>query len=155
MEMQKVVSELKSNQSQTGVTSISMISRLSAADIMSKHVVTAQPNDDVSRIASEMERHNIGSVIIVEKGKVVGILTERDFVQIVEQVGVLLNKSLARHHMTRSVVTVQPETTVSDIIKLMKEKHVRHVVVVTRNQEVAGVISSRDLVKVTSEAMSI
>jgi CBS domain-containing protein len=57
---------------------MSTTNRLSAADIMTQSVVTAQPNDDVSRIASEMERHKIGSVVIVEKGKVVGILTERE-----------------------------------------------------------------------------
>jgi CBS-domain-containing membrane protein len=109
MKMQKVVSELKSIQSQTEVTRMSMTSRLSVADIMTKRVVTAQPNDDVLRIASEIERHEMGSVVIAEKGKLVGILTKRDFVQIVEQAGILLNKSLARHHMARSVVTVQSE----------------------------------------------
>lgn len=134
---------------------MSTAKRLSAADVMTRRVVTAQPNDDVSRIASEMERHNIGSVIIVEKGKVVGILTERDFVRIVEQVGVLLNKNLARHHMAKPVVSVRSDTSLLDIIKLMKEKHVRHVVVVDENEKAAGVISSRDLIKVTSEVMSI
>jgi tRNA nucleotidyltransferase (CCA-adding enzyme) len=134
---------------------MSTIRRLSAADIMTKRVVTARPNDDVSRIASEMGRHGIGSVVIVEKGKVVGILTERDFVRIVEQVGILLDKNLARHHMAKPVVKVQPGTPMSDIIRLMKEKHVRHIVVVDKNQKVAGVISSRDLMKVTSEVMSI
>jgi CBS domain-containing protein len=134
---------------------MSTTKRLSAADIMTRRVVTAQPADDVSRIASEMERHEIGSVVIVEKGKVVGILTERDFVRIVKQVGILLNKNLAMHHMAKPVVTVQSDTSVFDVIKLMKEKHVRHIVVLDKNQKVAGVISSRDLMKVTSEAMSI
>ena len=134
---------------------MSTTKRLSAADIMTQRVVTAHPNDDVSRIASEMERHEIGSVVIVERGKVVGILTERDFVRIVEQVGMLLDKSLARHHMAKPVATVQSDTSVLDIIKLMKEKHIRHIVVLNKNQEVAGVISSRDLMKVTSEVMSI
>jgi CBS domain-containing protein len=134
---------------------MSTTKRLSAADVMTRRVVTAQANDDVSRIASEMERHNIGSVIIVEKGKVVGILTERDFVRIVEQVGLLLNKNLASHHMAKPVVSVRSDTPLLDIINLMKEKRVRHVVVVDENERPAGVISSRDLIKVMSEVMSI
>lgn len=84
--------------------------QLTAADIMTKHVVTKGPNDDLTRIAAEMQRHNIGSVVIVENRKPVGILTERDFVRIVEGVGALLEKSLAKHHMTTPVLGVQSDT---------------------------------------------
>lgn len=129
--------------------------RLTAADIMTEHVVTSGPDDDLTGIAGDMQRHNIGSIVIVEHRKIVGILTERDFVRIVEQVGMLLNKNLARDHMTQPVITVQSDTPVTDIIKLMREKHVRHLIVLGKNGEVAGIISSRDLMKVATDAMLI
>ncbi len=129
--------------------------RLTTADIMTEHVVTGGPNDDLSRIAAEMGRHNIGSIVILENRKVVGILTERDFVRIVEQVGTLLNRNLVRDHMTQPVLTVQSDAPVADIAKLMKEKHVRHVIVLNKKQEVAGIISSRDLMKATEDGLSI
>lgn len=134
---------------------MSQVRRLTAADIMTEHVVTSGPNEDLTGIAAEMQRHEIGSVVIVENRKIVGILTERDFVRIVEQVGMLLDKNLARDHMTKPVVTVQPDAPVADIIKLMREKHLRHLVVLDKNQKVAGIISSRDLMKVTTGIMSI
>ncbi len=129
--------------------------RLTAADIMTEHIVTGGPHDGLWRIAAEMQRHTIGSVVIVEKGKLVGILTERDFVRIVEQVGALLEKNLAIQHMSKPVLTVQSDTPVADIIKLMREKHVRHLIVLSNNGEMAGIISSRDLMKVATDVMSV
>ena len=128
---------------------------LTAADIMTERVVTGGPHDGFWRIASEMQRHNIGSVVITEKGKILGILTERDFVRIVEQVGALLEKNLAVHHMSKPVLTVQSDTSVADVIKLMREKHIRHLIVLNKAGEVAGIISSRDLMKVAADVMSV
>jgi CBS domain-containing protein len=122
---------------------------------MTKHVVTSGPDNDLSEIATEMQRHKIGSVAILENEKLVGIVTERDFVRIVEQVGLLLNRNLAKHHMTKPVVTVQSDTSVTDIIKLMREKQVRHLIVVDKTGKMVGIISSRDLMKVLKDVMSI
>jgi CBS domain-containing protein len=101
-----------------------------------------------------MERHKIGSVVIVENRRVVGILTERDFVRIVKQ-GILLGRDRARHHMTTPVVTVRSDASVMDIIKLMRKKHVRHLPVLDRNRRLVGIVGSRDLMKVATEVISI
>jgi len=128
--------------------------RLRVADIMTEHVVTCRANDSLSRIAAEMERHKIGSVVIVENRRVVGILTERDFVRIIKQ-GILLGRDRARHHMTTPVVTVRSDASVTDITKLMRKKHVRHLPVLDRNRRLVGIVGSRDLMKVTTEVISI
>jgi CBS domain-containing protein len=122
---------------------------------MTTKVVTRGSHDDLTRIAAEMQRHQIGSVVIMENKKLVGILTERDFVRIVERVGALLEKNLAKDHMTSPVLTLQSDASITDVIKLMTEKHVRHLIVLKKNREVAGIISSRDLMKVTKDVMSI
>jgi CBS domain-containing protein len=126
---------------------------LVAADIMTKQVVTKGPNDDLTRIAGEMQRHQIGSIVIVENRKPVGILTERDFVRIVERVGALLEESLAKNHMTTPVLSVRADTSLADITKLMGEKHVRHLIVLDKHGEVSGIISLRDVMKVTKNFM--
>ena len=129
--------------------------RLTAADVMTTHVVSRGSHDDLTRIAADMQRHQIGSVLIMEKRKPVGIITERDFVRIVERVGALLEKSLAKDYMTAPLLTVQSDATLVDVIKLMNEKHVRHMIVMNKNREAVGIISSRDLMKVTKDVMSI
>jgi len=121
---------------------------------MIKHVVASGPNSEISEIAVKMQRNKIGSVVITESGKVIGIVTERDFVRVIENVGVMLDKNRARHHMTTPVVTVQPDMSVADVINLMKEKNIRHVVVLNKSGELAGIISSRDLTKATKDDVS-
>lgn len=128
--------------------------RLRVVDIMSEHVVTGRTNDSLSRIAGEMERHRIGSVVIVENRKVVGILTERDFVRIVRQ-GILLGRDRVKHYMTRPVVTVRSDASVADAIRLMRKKHVRHLPVLDRRRRLVGIVGSRDLMKVATEVVSI
>jgi len=120
---------------------------LTAADVMTRKVVTKGPSDDLARIAIEMETRNIGSVVIAENKKVVGILTDRDLRKVVEKVGALLDKNLAKHYMTRPVIAVQTDTPITEVTKLMNEKHIRHVVVLDKNQMLAGVISLRDITK--------
>jgi len=101
-----------------------------------------------------MERHKIGSVVIVENRRVVGILTERDFVRIVKQ-GIMLGRDRAKHHMTKPVVTVQSDASVADIIKLIRKKHVRHLPVLGKNRRLVGIIGSRDLVKVGTDDLDL
>jgi CBS domain-containing protein len=129
--------------------------RLTAADIMTHQVVTCGPYDPLTRIAAQMQRHTIGSIVIVENRKIVGILTERDCVRIVEQVGGLLNRNQAKDHMTKPVLTVQSDESVTEVTKLMSEKHIRHLVVVDKKGDVAGIISSRDLLTITTGVMPI
>jgi len=123
---------------------------LRSADVMTKHVVTARPNDGISKVAAQMERHRIGSVVIVQNRRVVGILTERDFSCIVKQ-GVTEGRSLAKHHMNKPVVTVGSDVRLSDVVKLIRKKHVRHLPVVDRHRRPLGMISSRDLTNIASD----
>jgi CBS domain-containing protein len=125
------------------------------ADIMSPEVVTSGPEDHISQIASSMLHHKIGSVVILENRRIVGILTERDFVRIVEKVGMLLKEDLAKHHMAKPVITVQSDALVTDAIKLMRTNHVRHLIVLDGDLKMVGVISSRDLMKAARESMEI
>jgi len=128
--------------------------RLTAADIMTKIVVTSGPNSEITEIATKMQRNKIGSVVITESRKVIGIVTERDFVRVIENIGVLLDKNRARHHMTKPVITVESDTSVANVIRLMREKNVRHLVVLNKNGELAGIISSQDLTKATTGDVS-
>lgn len=128
---------------------MSSLRRLKAVEIMNVHVVCGRPDDSLSKIAGEMERHRIGSVPIVQNRRVVGILTERDFTRIVKQ-GIMRGRERAKHHMTKPVVTVRSDASIADIIKLMRRKHVRHIPVLDRRRRLVGIISSRDLMSIAS-----
>jgi len=125
------------------------------ADFMSKRVITSGPEDHVSQIASSMQRHNVGSVVIMKNRRIIGILTERDFVRIVEKVGMLLKEDQAKHFMAKPVVTVQSDTSLTDAMKLMQAHHIRHLIVLDKNLRMIGMISARDVMKVARESMEI
>ncbi len=124
---------------------MSHLRRLKVSEVMTEHVVTARPNDSLPRVAVLMEGHKIGSVVITENRKIVGILTERDFARIVKQ-GILLGRDRAKHHMTKPVIVVRSNSSLEDLVKQMRRKHVRHVPVVDRKRKLVGIISSRDLI---------
>jgi len=123
------------------------------ADFMSKRVITTGPEDHVSQIASSMQRHNVGSVVIMKNRRIVGILTERDFVRIVEKVGMLLKEDQAKHFMAKPVVTVQSDTSLTDAMKLMQANHIRHLIVLDKKLRMIGMISARDIMKAAQESM--
>ena len=119
------------------------------ADIMTKPVVTSSPEDGVSGIASSMRKHDIGSVVIMDDHKIVGILTERDFIRIVEKVGMLLKEDMAKHFMAKPVITIQSDASIPDAINLMQTNHIRHLIVLDKSLKMVGMISSRDIMNAT------
>lgn len=128
--------------------------KIRAADLMNEHVATARPNDSLARISAEMERRKIGSVIIAQNRRVVGILTERDFTRIVKQ-GIIHGRDRAKHHMTTPVFTIRSDVPVADAIKLMRRKHVRHLPVLDKRRRLVGILSSRDLMNALSELVAL
>jgi CBS domain-containing protein len=123
------------------------------ADFMSRRVIASHTDEHVSRIASSMRRHNVGSVVIMKNQRIVGILTERDFVRIVEKVGMLLKEDMAKHFMAKPVITVQAGASVTEAIKLMQSNHIRHLIVLDKDLRMVGVISARDLMQAARESM--
>ena len=125
--------------------------QLAVADVMTAPVVTSGPQDHISRIAEEMLRHRIGSVVIMDNRRIVGILTERDFVRVVQKVGMLLKEDLAKHYMVKPVITIQSDASTTEAIELMRMNHVRHLIVLDRDLRIVGMVSSRDLMRGTMD----
>jgi CBS domain-containing protein len=126
--------------------------RVAVADIMTAPVVTSGPEDHISRIAEEMLRHRIGSVVIMDDRMIVGMLTERDFVRVVQKVGMLLKDDLAKHYMVKPVITIQSDASTADALELMRTNHVRHLIVLDKDLNMVGMVSSRDLMRVTTDS---
>lgn len=113
------------------------------------HEVTGiAPDKSVYDAMQLMAARNIGALMVLEAGKPVGIVTERDF----SRKTYMLDKSAknipVKEIMTRQVVYVRPDHSNEDCMALMTEKRVRHLPVLENNQ-VIGIISIGDLVKDT------
>jgi CBS domain-containing protein len=116
---------------------------MQARDIMSKDVKTASAGDTFAQIAKTLHDNHISSVIVEEDGRVAGIVTERDLVNMVAD-GLDPSAVTAGERMTRDLATLEPRSDIADAARLMAEKGIRHLPVLERGK-LAGIISIRDL----------
>ncbi len=131
-----------------------MVSEDTVADIMSRSVHVVSPRETVDDALALMVKNEIGSVVLTEDEKAIGILTERDVVKLLRREGAGVLDDLIRVVATRTLVTVQPDTPVWEAFTLMLKKKVRRLPVV-ENGKLLGIVTERDLfkwvVKVTYE----
>jgi CBS domain-containing protein len=114
--------------------------------LFTRRVVTANPNDSLGTIAGLMAEHNVGSVVIVEKQRPVGILTDRDVALALGAKGTSRDAA-AQTVMTRHVVAVPQDTGIFGVTKFMKDCGVRRLPVVDREDHVVGMVSLDDILR--------
>jgi len=113
----------------------------------SNTLISCKPSDSLEKISQTLSKHRIGAIFILDdKGKLVGIVSERDIVRNMASDSVNVLTNTAADVMTREVVTCLPSDTVTMLMGLMTENRIRHIPVVADGQ-VKGVISIGDVVK--------
>ena len=115
-------------------------------DIKGRNILSISPNDSVYAAVERMSENNVGALLVLENGKLVGILSERDYARKVILKGKSSKNTLIREIMTPDVLCVSPETTVDECLALLTESHVRHLPV-TDGGKLMGIVSIGDLVK--------
>jgi CBS domain-containing protein len=92
-----------------------------------------------------MAEKNIGALPVVSGGTLVGIFTERDYTRKIALQGKSSRNTLVWEVISKEVISVTPDESVEECMRLMTEKRVRHLPVV-QNRELHGIISIGDLV---------
>ena len=105
-----------------------------------------KPDATVYQAIELMAEKNIGAVPVVEEGKLLGILSEREYTRNVIPKGKSSRNALVREIMVVGLVTVGPETSVAECMRLVTDKRVRHLPVV-QDGKLIGILSIGDLVK--------
>jgi CBS domain-containing protein len=113
--------------------------------IMSTKVVSAKPTEKVGKVLRMMVRHKIGSIVAVEHGKPVGILTERD-VSIRTAKGQNVRSMLIKNMMSKPLMTISPSTEVWQAVELMVRKDLRRLPVV-EGDKLVGMVTERDVLR--------
>ena len=113
-------------------------------------VLSITPGASVFEALQQMAARNVGALLVMEDGRLRGILSERDYARKVILLGKSSHELAVRDIMSTQVLCVRPESTVDECLALMSGKRVRHLPVV-RGGEVIGVLSIGDLVKAVIE----
>lgn len=126
------------------------ISRLRCRDIMTKSVQTATADTTLKEVAAMMRDGDMGSVPIVDDGKLVGIVTDRDIVvrALAEGKDGGANVSEA---MTTELFTAGADDYVFEAVRLMGDKQVRRLPIVDTDQKLVGIIALADVALETED----
>ena len=128
-----------------------MIFPSSVGDAMSSPVATVDGESNVKDSAALMTERGIGSLIILERGKPVGIVTKRDIIKRVVSEGKDPSVTRIKDVMTSPIITTSKEIGLLSAMRTMREHHISQILVLDGEQMV-GVISERDLIRAVSYA---
>ncbi len=126
---------------------------MQVGEIMRTDVKTADAQDTFADVAKMMRSNGISSVVVIEDGKLAGIVTERDIVNLVAAGGDPHGVKVVHGMTSRDIQTVTPKTDIAEATEAMVVRNIRHLPVVDRGT-VVGIISIRDLTRWATEELS-
>jgi CBS-domain-containing membrane protein len=119
---------------------------LKVEDVMTMDVITIDENASVKEAADVMNQHEIGCLIAVRKGKVIGIITERDLLKRVIVEAKNAKKTKVREVMSSPLEVVAPSTSLEEALQLMFQKKIKTLPVVYKKR-LLGLVSLTDIAR--------
>ncbi len=122
---------------------------LLGAIIKDKHdaLYTVRPDASVQEAVNAMADVNVGAILVMDRGKLCGLFTERDVMRRVLAVGLDPHATPVSDVMTVEIATVSPHITVGEAMALCTQKRVRHLPVYDDGGDLLGIVSAGDLTK--------
>jgi len=115
-------------------------------EIMTANVKTIRPEDTVKKLAEEMVKNKIGSLVVVEgSGEVVGIATERDIIEDIILLGKSPEEIKVKDVMTKNLITVNPNTSLEEAAEVMVSHKIKKLPVIDKGRLV-GIVTATDLI---------
>lgn len=103
-------------------------------DSIGRNVDTVSPDETVYDALALMAEKEIGALVVVDKGKMVGILSERDYARKIILKGKSSKKTKVREIMTKDVIHVSPANKVGKCLSLMTKNRIRHIPVLEEDR---------------------
>ncbi len=104
-----------------------------------------QPESTIREAVSLMKEQKIGSLLVLHNDELIGMLTERDILFRVVDTGKSPDTTNVHEVMSLNVITIKPSLQVEQALKIITEKHVRHLPVIENGRRL-GMVSSGDLI---------
>ena len=132
----------------------SLKTTIKVKEIMSSPVITGSPGDSILSIAKKMNNGKVSSIVIMDHGDVVGIVTDGDIIRKVTGENLLPNNVKAIDVMSRPMLKIKAESTVMEAAKMMRKYNIKRLGVEYK-KDLVGMISLSDIVEVIPEIMEI
>lgn len=114
--------------------------------VKGNQVWTIPSNTTVLKALETLAAKDVGALLVVDAGKIEGIISERDFVRSIAETGNCMIDSTVSEHMTRGVFSISPAQTIEECMQLMTDKRIRHLPVLD-DGALVGLISIGDVVR--------
>ena len=123
-------------------------------DVMSKDIRVVRPDTSVKEVVATMNKFDIGSIVVVQGDRPVGIITERDILRRLVEPCLAPETLTARQIMTSPVLTISETANIEETAKLMARKRVKKLPVIN-NGKLVGMITYTDIVAKVPTLLSI
>lgn len=123
-------------------------------DIMMRNVKTVRTDDSALDAVVKMNKFRIGSVIVTNNGRPVGIITERNILERIVEPRLDPSTVRAKDIMSSPVITIDPNAAVEEAAQIMARKHIKKLPVVDGGK-IVGVVSTSDIVRASPTQLGI
>jgi CBS domain-containing protein len=130
-----------------------MTTRVLVRDIMNSPVISASPHDTIKDIATKMKEERIGSIIIMENEKAVGIVTDWDIVSnaVIKDIKPTMVKA---SDIMQKLHTIEGEEGITEAARILRQHNIKRLGVTYKNRLV-GIISTSDVIAVTPDLVDV
>lgn len=115
-------------------------------DIFTRSVVTATSEETLAAVALRMQEHNVGTVVIVEDRRPVGIVTDRDLALALGAQGISPQAQVQKV-MSHHVLAIPEDTGIYTATKFMRDREVRRLPIVDQADRLVGIVTLDDLLR--------
>jgi CBS domain-containing protein len=131
-----------------------MVSIVLVRDVMSKETKVVRPDTLVKEVVATMNKFDVGSMIVVQGDRPVGIITERDILRRLVEPCLAPETLTARQIMTSPLLSISETASIEEAASLMARKHIKRLPVIDDNKLV-GIITYTDIVSKVPTLLSI
>ncbi len=113
---------------------------------MKRNVIVANPNLTLKEASQVMVKFEIGSLVVTEDDKLVGIITSTDILKCIAE-GKDIEKTTIGSVMSKPVITISPDEKIEDAVNLMLKNKIKRLVV-TEGNKIVGIITASDIISI-------
>jgi CBS domain-containing protein len=113
--------------------------------------LAVETGTSMGAVIDQVQKRRVGAVLVVEQGRLLGIITERDVLHKVVARDVAYSEPVDKF-MTPNPITLSPNHTIGDAVNMMNEQHFRHVPIVYEDGQAHGIVSIKDIIDLVAES---